>query len=391
MASAFANLFLGFDIMKKLMKKIISAVVAAVIIVVSAVTGFASEDTFASDAYATIITASDFQNSGTQAYDRFGKILDIAIKDGMPDADSMLVGGDYTMLLFDNAVPGISRIRRTYLDAFPKNDPASVVCIQGNHDNPKAEFTDTGFYNMGAYCLYVINENDFPWKQSMKKDDGVKEVAADIEKNLNDMIKEGDNRPVIVMTHVPLHHTGRSGYGDNMYASYIFNVLNEKGKQLDIVFIFGHNHSSAYDDYIGGSVNFMAPGEKIRIPFPDKKGEDCYSEETLNFTYTNCGYIGYSNNHKTETSTDILTLGFIQLTPEKLRFIKYSENGVYSVKEVGRVNNNSDVKSPEYPAIDDNCICHTDNPVLKVIWNVYMFFCRLFKINASCVCGERHY
>lgn len=373
------------------MKKTLSVILAAVMIFSLALTGFAKTETFSSDAYATIITASDFQHSGTEAYDRFGKILGIAREDGMPTADSMLVGGDYTMILFDNAVPGISRIRKTYLDAFPENDPASVVCIQGNHDNKKAEFAETGFYDMGTYCLYVINENDFPWKQSMRKDDGVKAVAADIEKNLDKMIKAGDRRPVIVMTHVPLHHTGRNSYGDNMYASYIFNVLNEKGKALDIVFIFGHNHSSSYDDYIGGSVNYMAPGDKIRIPFPDEKGENCYSEETLNFTYTNCGYIGYSDNHKTETSTDILTLGFIQITPEKLRFIKYSEDGVYAVNEISRVNNDSAVKAPAYPALDDTCLCHTDKPVLKLLWNVFMFFCRLFKTNATCVCGEAHY
>lgn len=374
------------------MKKLIAVLLSAVLIFSLAVTGFAEKKTnFNPDAYATIITASDFQHAGNDAYDRFGKILGLAIDDGMPTADSMLVGGDYTMILFDNAVPGISKIRKTYLDAFPENDPASVVCIQGNHDNPKPEFADTGFYNMGAYCLYVINEDDFPWKQSSRKADGVKAVAADIEKNLDAMIEAGDKRPVIVMTHVPLHHTGRNNYGDNMYASYIFNVLNEKGKSLDIVFIFGHNHSSEYDDYIGGSVNFMAPGDKIRVPFPDKKGADCYNEETLNFTYTNCGYIGYSNNSNTDTSTDTLTLGFIQLTPDTLRFIKYSEDGFFRADDVKRVNVDSSTQAPQYPEIEDSCLCHSDKPVLQILWKVYVVICKLLKVNASCVCGELHY
>ncbi len=373
-------------------KRILSAVLALIMVFSLAAAGSAAgADTFAKDAYATIITASDFQHAGNEAYDRFGKILDIAINDGMPTADSMLVGGDYTMVLFDNAVPGISKIRGTYLNAFPDNDPASVVCIQGNHDNKKDEFAETGFYDMGTYCLYVINENDFPWKQSMRKDKGVKAVAADIEENLDKMISAGDKRPVIVMTHVPLHHTGRNSYGDNMYASYIFNVLNEKGKKLDIAFIFGHNHSSSYDDYIGGSVNFMAPGEKIRIPLPDKKGEDCYTEETLSFTYTNCGYIGYSDNHVSETSTDVLTLGFIQFTADKLRFIKYSEDGVYSVKEVNKVNKGTAASAPQYPALDDGCLCHTDKPVLQILWKVYIFLCKIFNTNRYCVCGECHY
>lgn len=377
--------------MKKFMKKLLSFALAVIMVLGIATFGSSAKGVFADDAYATVVTASDFQHWGTDAYDLFGNILNLAITQGLPKPDSMLVGGDYTMVLLDNAVPGISRIRNTYLNAFPEADPASVVCIQGNHDNSKDEFAETGFYNMGKYCLYAINENDFPWKQSQKKDDGVKAVAADIEKNLDNMIKTGDKRPVIVITHVPLHHTGRNNYGDNMYASYIFNVLNEKAKKLDIIFLFGHNHSSEYDDYIGGSVNFMAPGEKIRIPFADKKGEDCYTEETLNFTYTNCGYIGYSDNNVTETSTNVLTLGFIQFTPDKLRFIKMCEYGAVSVKEVNKVNKGTSVEAPEYPALDDTCLCHTDNPFLKVLWKVFIFWCKVFNTNRFCVCGEYHY
>lgn len=374
------------------MKKILCIVMALMIVLSLTIIGSAEKSyPFAKNAYSTILTASDFQSSGKKAYDRFGRVLDKAVADGMPVPDSMLVGGDYTMVLLDNAVPGISRIRNRFLTAFPEADPASVVCIQGNHDNPKKEFAETGFYDMGSYCLYVINEDDFPWKQSQHSDKGVKKIAAELEASLDKMLESGDKRPVIVMTHVPLHHTMRNGGGDNMYSSYIFNVLNEKGKKLDIIFIFGHNHSNECDDYIGGSVNFMKAGDTIRIPFPDKKGEGCYTEETLNFTYTNCGYIGYSDNNVTETSTNILTMGIIQLTTDSIRFIKYSEDGVYSVNDVGKVNRCIEVKEPSYPALDDNCLCHTDVPVLKTIWNVLIFCCKLFGANPYCVCGECHY
>lgn len=377
--------------MKTFAKKMLSLVLAAAFVISMGIMGSAQKTVFADNAYCTVVTASDFQHNGNDAYDLFGTILNLAVKQGLPEPDSMLVGGDYTMVLLDNAVPGISKIRGTYMNAFPNADPASVVCIQGNHDNPKDEFAETGFYNMGKYCLYVINENDFPWKQSQRKPDGVKAVAADIEKNLDAMISAGDKRPVIVMTHVPLHHTGRNSYGDNMYSSYIFNVLNEKAKQLDIIFIFGHNHSSKYDDYIGGSVNFMAPGDTIRIPFPDKKGADCYYDKVLNFTYTNCGYIGYSDNTVSDTSTNVLTLGFIQFTSDKIRFIKMSDQGVVSSKEVSKVNRGTFSQNPEYPALDDSCICHSNNAFLKVIWKVHIFWCKVFKANQFCVCGQRHY
>lgn len=378
--------------MKKIFKKVVSVLLALIITLSLVIMGTSEvKTTYDPTAYSTIISASDFQHSGTEAYDRFGKILNLAKNDGMPNPDSLLVGGDYTMVLFDNAVPGISRIRNTLLSVYPEMDPAAAICIQGNHDNPKKQFADTGFYDMGSYCLYVINEHDFPWNQYLRFDRKIKQLANDIDNSLEGMIADGDMRPVIIMTHVPLHHSTRTGGGDNMYSSYIFNVLNEKAKTLDIVFIYGHNHSGVYDDYIGGSVNFLKAGDTVRIPMPDKRGDDRYTEEKLNFTYTNCGYIGYSNNTVSDTSTDALTMGIIQFTYDKMRFIKYDENGVFSVNEVNKLNKGCAVNSPEYPSLDDNCLCHSNDPVAKVMWNVWIFICKLFKANPFCACGKAHY
>ncbi len=105
-----------------------------------------------------------------------------------------------------------------------------------------------------------------------------------------------------------------------------------------IIFLFGHNHSGDYDDDIGGSVNFMAPGDTVRIPTPDKKGAGCYTEETLNFTYTNCGYIGFNLNHNTDTSVNAVTLGAIRFFIDKLVFLKYSKKGLFRTDTVEREN-----------------------------------------------------
>lgn len=378
--------------MKKTATKLISLLLALLLISGASLCGFAQEKTsFDPEAYATVVTASDFQQWGTDAFDRFGNILTLAEKDGLDTPASVLIGGDYSMVLFDNAVPGIGRIRNKVLSLYPEAVPESIVCIQGNHDNPKKEFAETGFYDMGAFCLYVINEDDFPWKQSTRSDETVKALAADIESKLDNMITGGDFRPVIVITHVPLHHTNRNSYGDNMYSSYIFNVLNEKAGKLDIIFVYGHNHSGKYDDYIGGSVNFLKAGDTIRIPLADKAGEDCYTEETLNFTYTNCGYVGNSSNTDSATSTSALTVDFIQFTQDKIKFVRYSEDGLFTSNEVSKLNPGSEVKEPSYPALDDNCMCHSENPLVKLFCNIFSFFCKIFGITSYCVCGKSHF
>ena len=326
--------------MKGFFKKSLSVFCALLLLLAVAVPALAAGSPFDDDAYADVLTGSDFQDLGTKAYDRFGRVLAKMKADGMPTPDSMLVGGDYTRLLFDYASPGITQIRDRLTDAYPDADPDAVVCIQGNHDNINAGFTKTGFHDMGTYALYAINEDDFPWQQRLQPwvNAKVQKLAADMESCLNGMIEKGDLRPVIVLTHLPLHHTSRAGYADNQYAAHIFNVLNKAAETLDVIFLFGHQHSGDYDDYIGGSVNFLQPGDTLRVPLTDKKGADCYTEETLNFTYANCGYIGYSNNTVSETSTDKLTVGVIRIGTDHFRFVKYSEDGFFAQWDVARKN-----------------------------------------------------
>ncbi|MBR3620474.1 MAG: hypothetical protein IKN56_03130, partial [Clostridia bacterium] len=238
------------------------------------------------------------------------------------------------------ATLGAIQLREHYASVYEDGDKDDIICVQGNHDMKIAAFYPTGMYDMGTYCLYIINEDDYPWRQGSDpaNEEIVKSTAAAIEKSLNEMIDSGDRRPVILITHVPLHFTKRSSYGDDLYSSYIFNVINEAAQTLDIIFLFGHNHSGDYDDYIGGSVNFMAPGDTVLIPTPDKRGDGCYTEETLNFTYTNCGYIGFDLNHKTGTSVNVITLGAIRFFSDKLVFLKYSKDGLFRTDTVERKN-----------------------------------------------------
>ena len=323
--------------MKNILRKAISLTLVLIFAFSLTVFAFADGSVFDDGAYASILTGSDFQTNTAKAYRLFGSILGLMKSDGLETPHSMLVGGDYTVLLYDYASPGMTAIRDTLCAVYPDMDPENIVFMQGNHDNTVGGFTRTGFYDMGKYCLYSVNENDFPSKQYQKpgSESKIQALAADIEEKLGGMIESGDRRPVFVITHVPLHHTDRVSGGDNIYASYIFDVLNKAGETLDVTFIFGHNHSGDYDDYIGGAVNFMAPGDTLLVP-TTTRGE--YTEQTLSFTYTNYGYLGYSRNSVTDSSTDTLTLGVIRLCDDEIRYIKYSEDGLYSVQTVERKN-----------------------------------------------------
>lgn len=330
--------------MNNLMRKLTALLVSAALLFALAMPAFAGGDAFAQEAYATFVTFSDCQRIGPGAYVDFGKVLGVMKNDGMPEPDSLLMGGDFTKVLYDYATPGMIQLREQYLHVYPDADPDDLICIQGNHDNKVAGFYPTGMYDLGTYCLFLMNEDDFPWKQgdSRNAEAIVKATAQKLETAVDAMIGAGDLRPLIVLTHVPLHHTTRNSYADNRFASYIFNVLNKAAEQTDVIFLFGHNHSGNYDDYIGGSVNYLAPGDTIRIPKPDQAGADCYTEETLKFIYTNCGYIGNSANAESDSSTNALTLGAIRLFADRIEILKYTIDGLYRKDTVQRVHQASD-------------------------------------------------
>ena len=58
-------------------KKRFSLLLCFVLLFSLALPSFANEPVFAPDAYANILTGSDFQDFGTKAYDRFGSVPEL--------------------------------------------------------------------------------------------------------------------------------------------------------------------------------------------------------------------------------------------------------------------------------------------------------------------------
>lgn len=266
-----------------------------------------------------IMFFSDFQS--TDRYDNFTAILD-----QVPEEPGLIVGGgDYQSLMGTATLStyGIYSVRKIVADRW--NDEIPFIFTQGNHDPKHSKgLSEMGLYEFDEYLIYDIPMAAFPWKQG-KKINGektVKETAATVDAAFSDLVADGEDRPVFVVTHVPLHQTNRASGEDNAYAGYIFDVLNDYGTKLDIIFLFGHNHSGTYDDYIGGAVNYIPKGGEIYIP-------GRVGAQTLNFTYTNCGYVGYSDNSSFGGSTDTLTVSFMTVEDDYITMQRYSEDGAY--------------------------------------------------------------
>jgi len=109
-----------------------------------------------------------------------------------------------------------------------------------------------------------------------------------------------DHRPIIVMSHVPLH----ANRGDNAGAWTWTKALNAASESHDIFFLWGHNHTVEMRDS-GRAVeraNYLKmPGEALTVQSRDaaaegktmrKRGDDLVTQtEILRFVYMNAGYI----------------------------------------------------------------------------------------------------
>ncbi len=273
---------------------------------------------------ATVITSSDFQNSGT--FMTYRVLLDAIKEAGVPTPDCALFGGDYSIPTETDPDNSIRRIEESLTGVYPDFDFSHAIFVQGNHDNPTEALTPTGAHDFGTFVVYSINEDDFPSGQEPVQ---VEQTLNDLDTFLSGMVSRKDYRPVIIATHLPLHDSARA---DNACGGLLAELLNRYGHTLDIIYLFGHNHSDNYDDSIGGSVNYIAKGESMYVPVPAKNDSsriDSSKKVTLTFTYLNYGYVGYSNNSVSGISTNVLTLGVIQIYPESIEIIRYTAEGEY--------------------------------------------------------------
>ena len=313
----------------------------------------------ADELLATIFFASDYQaEEGFDApADTLRAVLEAAKADGK-SIDRAVICGDYTndaklhdyQLSPDESIEEIRAIIREECVG------DRILFVQGNHDRMTEQITPSGLLDCGDYLIYVLNtEEDFPWKQG--KVSGclakVRRSSEAMKECFDELISKGETRPIFIAGHVPLHFTARTSSrhttGDNLYSSLVFNVVNEAAKELDIIYLFGHDHSKGWDCYLGGSSVYKAKGDTILIPqfSEEKRNTDVYTEEELRFTYLNAGYVGYYMNCGPEehaagekdlysAADETLTGTIFEIYGDKIVVTRYDAGGAHVLGHKGQ-------------------------------------------------------
>lgn len=300
----------------------------------------------------TLIAMSDYQNSHLNSEEK--KVVPQTIVNAMKKAgvqpELALLCGDYVdgSVGADGSTTSAAQMENEFGNL--KGILTSVWsnlkfrAIQGNHDAKQwvenGLLDKTGAYEYEDYHLYLINEDDFPWWQgnygsgSTTAEDKVTvtNTANALKTYLDGLISKNDTKPVIIATHVPMHWSVRSTntawYYDNIYANILFDVVNKAGKDLDILFLFGHNHSATadnqeggYDVEIGGALSYVKKGDSMKVP-DGTDGTDNYTTEKLNFTYMNAGYVGKYNESTADCSISAITVN-----DKTIDIARYTYNG----------------------------------------------------------------
>ena len=288
-----------------------------------------------------ILTFSDYQKWTSDWKDdwevlqpQLTEICGAAYDAGLVEPDFFLFGGDFSCLnSVSDSNAGKSQVVGIVQETWPEITDENSLLLQGNHDPAGTEgLVKTGAYEFDDFIVYMMNEDDYPSKQGDYSVYPIVQLSAwDLEDYLYECIDRGETRPIFIASHTGLHYDIDRQDGNNQYAYLLCNAINDVAKELDIIFMFGHNHTNG-DEQVGGSITHIAKGEKLNVCHEDSITNKSGTPTEINFTYINYGYIGYigdvNNNESEYTPTNLLTVSRMEIYDDVIKIDRYSKNGL---------------------------------------------------------------
>lgn len=296
--------------------------------------------------FTRVIACSDYQaeNGHHKSQENIWDIMAQMENDNIDYADAFFCCGDYDYG-YSDSINGIKSLKETmsyYVDE------ENMIFVQGNHDEIIAGMNGISksgeiSLNSNDFSAFVINEDDYMWYNSIEV--MVKKTSKDLQNYLNTKLEEKYTKPIFILSHLALNYSMRTYYdGDGMYAKYLFDVINDAAlKGLNIIYMFGHNHSNGWDDYLGGSSVYLTKGDSILIA---NNSRTEFNEYNLSFTYMNAGYVGYYRDVN-EGADATLSMTVMDIYYDKIIFNRYSKDGVHNLKSKGVKNTYKEEKEYE--------------------------------------------
>lgn len=327
------------------MKRILTLALS-LLLLLTAVPAVSAAPIVAAEEDVVLLAGSDFQVGNDTSGIR--RILNVLSVHGLTKADGAFFVGDYTADKRESntSSKGIEALKTVFRPIVGEN----MLFTQGNHDhNDTVGLAKDGNNDpaSGKYGVFVINENqrmefNYPYTY-----DTTKQAVDELKSYLDAKAQSGFTKPIFVLNHIPLHWGNRTiEQGVGAHAELLVKVLNEAGaKGLNIIYLYGHNHGSGYDDFLGNAAVYLKKGDQMEVCVSDpataqKKEHTTY---TLNFTYMNAGYIGYVNSP--DSAVDCaLTMSVFLVRGDEVIITRYDEEinfvknkfGIHDLKSPGK-------------------------------------------------------
>jgi len=289
-----------------------------------------------SDLSETIILGlSDFQASTDEkGATQVKNILDGGIAEKYGMFDGMFAVGDYSAQMgYDVALTGIEALDQA-IDPYVSGNK---IYTEGNHDAPDLPgLSPTGNNDPagGKYGVFVINEEDYD-----QFGDGGEATAAAMQAYFDEKLADPTwgNKPIFVLCHVPLHYSMRTETSNSgKTARPMVDVLNEAGANgLNVLFLFGHNHSGGYDDFLGAGSVYLKKGDTIMVPEYGDNFKYNWDTVTLNFTYMNVGYVGYNADNGYGADVALTVTTYRIKADGSVIITRWDEDGEHNLKSKG--------------------------------------------------------
>lgn len=303
-----------------------------------------------------LLAGSDFQTSGFSTAN-VERVLDTLAIHGITKADGAFFCGDYTLdkMESNTSTTGIAVLKRLFTPIVG----SKMIFVQGNHDHEETVGLSRAGNNdpaSGKYGAFVIREDQYrEWGNDRKETEA---VAEDLRSYLDQKYRSGWDKPVFVLCHIPLHWSNRTiKDGSGTDADVLFDVLNEYGeKGMNIFYLYGHNHSGGYDDFMGGGAVYLKKGDEMEVCHGVKREHQTH---TLRFTYMNAGFIGYYSTDQEDTDAAI-TMSVFRIKGNEVIVTRYDGDfsfadgrmGIHNLKSKGVLHPNYSEEG--YHAVPDN-------------------------------------
>ena len=283
-----------------------------------------------------ILSGSDFQpDNWTKGINTLRTLTGSLADNGYGMFDGLLFSGDYTQALgsdYDSSNEGLHVLD----DEISKIVNFDRMYGQGNHDAAGIDLLSPYGPNdpKGApYGVFNIPEDHYN-----AYGNGAQTSAADLKAYFNEKMADPTwgNKPIFVVSHLPLHYNYRTMKDKGAAtAKYLVDAMNYGADNgLNIIYLFGHNHSGGYDDYLGGAAIYIPKGDSILVAdLANYKNAPIETE--LRFTYLNSGYVAYYNNMDNGADTALTMTTFKIQANGDVIITRYDKNGIHNLKSAG--------------------------------------------------------